>query len=157
MVDGEHPTRSAIAGADQPARYRPTGSSPSQTTGPAPGGPAVDAGGGQPAVHGLPADPIASGQIPQAQPAVPVEVGQLGVGRADTTAGSAGAPGDAPALKTEIHQARATAQLIRDLRRRVPPGVKPSDLVIADIAADRGPGSAVEAHRPRPARCAASG
>src|SRR5918995_6929937 len=105
---------------------------------------AVDDGGDQPAVHCPPTNPIAPRQIPQAQAAVPVEVSELRGRRADTVAGSRGAPGNAPTLETDIHQVGATAQPIGDLRRRVTPRVQANDLLIADIGADSG--------RARPAR-----
>lgn len=55
---------------------------------------------------------------------IPVQVGQLSVGRADTTAGSPGPTRHTPTLEPEIHQAGATAQPVGDLRRRVTPPIK---------------------------------
>jgi hypothetical protein len=84
-------------------------------------GAALDAGGDQPTMHGLPADPIAPSQIPQTLPTSPVVLSELSVGRANTAAGNTWPAGDAPALEAEIHQAGATAQALGDLRRRVTP------------------------------------
>ena len=156
MVDGEHPTRSAITGADQPARYRATGSSPSPPTTLAPGGRrSTPAAISQPCtVRRL--NPIAHRQIPQAQAAVPVEVSELRGRRADTVAGSPGAPGNAPTLETEIHQVGATAQPIGNLRRRVTPRVQ-ATICTSGTSARTVAGLGRRAHRRRPPSCAPSG
>ena len=110
----------------------------SRAAGPASGG-SVDTSRDEPAVHSLPTDPIAPGQIPQTQPTLTVEMGELRMSRADPTVRRPGRVGDSPTDQTRIDQAGATAETVGDVAGRIAATrVEPDDLLIADVGAGRG-------------------
>jgi hypothetical protein len=75
----------------------------------------VDISRHEPAMQGLPTDPVAPREIPQTRPALTVEMGKLRMGRAAPTTRRPGPAGDTPAGQTRTDQAGAAAEPVGDL------------------------------------------
>ena len=92
----------------------------------------------QPTPYRLGAHPIAAGQVPKTQRALPVEVRELPVARPPAVCRPAIATGHAALGETCVHQAGSAAQLLGDLSSaEATIYIQPNDLVVADVLAHR--------------------
>jgi len=96
---------------------------------------AVDAGVDQPSPHRLGADAVLLADVSEAEPALCVQQGELGVRRTPTPS-NRGATVDAEAGETEVHETGAAAQQFADLgTAAMLIAVEPADLIVVDVAA----------------------
>ena len=98
---------------------------------------AIYAGMDQPSPHRLGADAALLADISEAEPALGVQVGELGVRRTPSLS-NRGATLDAEPGETEVHETGAAAQQIADLgTAAMLIAVEPADLIVVDVAAGR--------------------
>jgi hypothetical protein len=91
----------------------------------------------QPSPHRLSADTVRLADVSEAEPALWVHVGELGVRRTPTLR-NRGATLDAEAGETEVHETGAAAQQFADLgTAAMLIAVEPADLIVVDVAAGR--------------------
>jgi len=102
-------------------------------------------------------DAVRLADVSEAEPALDVQAGELGV-RRTATLSNRGATVNAEAGETEVHETGAAAQQFADLgTAAMLIAVEPADLIVVDVAAGRDRFGATGAHRRRPASCAPSG
>ena len=102
-------------------------------------------------------DAVRLADVSEAEPALDVQAGELGVRRTPTLRNRR-ATLDAEPGETEVHEIGAAAQQFADLgTAAMLIAVEPADLIVVDVAAGRDRFGATGAHRRRPASCAPSG